>query len=115
MHSKAKPPTKYERERMSRFLDVGCVACWLKGLRTEPQCHHLLSGGKRRGHRYTVPLCPWHHEGIPFGTLTILEMDDQFGPSLAHTPRRFTEAFGDDDSLLELTDQLVEKEMARKV
>ena len=71
--------------------------------------HHLLSGGRRRGHSYTIPLCPWHHRGT-FATtdeFTAREIEEMYGPSLARSPRKFREVFGTDEELLAQTDLLV--------
>jgi hypothetical protein len=69
--------------------------------------HHLLSGGRRRGNRYTIPLCPWHHRGVPMSRWTLTEMRNLYGPSLALTPRLFRNEYGSDESLLTLTDGLI--------
>jgi Recombination enhancement, RecA-dependent nuclease len=64
MHS-TRQPTKYERERMEAMMKLGCAACaYLFALPVVAQeCHHILSGGRRMGHWYTIPLCRGHHQG----------------------------------------------------
>jgi hypothetical protein len=62
---------------------------------------HLLSGGVRRGHLATIPLCPAHHRGVEFSPSMHLA-------SVARGPRTFREIFGSDDELLTLTDRLIE-------
>ena len=105
-------PTKGDRERWSRFPDVGCVACRKDG-RPNPntQVHHLNLGGKagqvRRGHRETIPLCPWHHQTIPPGHLTKAHARELLGPSLAEESRAFRARYGTDDELLRWTDELL--------
>lgn len=100
-------PTVAERHRMNRFRDVGCVACYKRGIYMEPDVHHLLSGGRRRGHRFTIPLCPGHHRAVfPYGYKDFREVH---GPSMAKEPRAFRAEFGTDEELLKLTDELLER------
>jgi hypothetical protein len=62
-------PTKEERLWMSAIVTYGCVACRIDGNGyVPPEVHHILSGGVRRGHLLTLPLCSGHHRdgaGIP--------------------------------------------------
>ena len=55
--------TVEERRWMSAIVRVGCIACHVSGHRGVPaEVHHMLSGGRRRGHLFTLPLCsPGHH------------------------------------------------------
>lgn len=106
-HSTGKP-TKAEAARMARLKGMWCIACFhtphvTPGYRT-PEVHHLLSGNRRRGHMFTIPLCPWHHRGehYDYGPK---DMEQVHGPSLARTSKKFREAFGSDDELLELTNK----------
>jgi hypothetical protein len=64
---KAKPgkrtPNKAEREWMDAIVAHGCVACRMDGVGFNPPCvHHILRGGRRIGHLFTLPLCPGHHQ-----------------------------------------------------
>lgn len=83
--------------------EVGCVACRQDGHYVTPcDAHHLISGSRRRGDRFTVPLCPWHHRGVdprPGQELT---------PSLARNPEAFEAQYGPDGILLHLTDRALE-------
>lgn len=58
-------PTVREAAWMDRIVAHGCIACALDGLPPRPTCvHHILSGGRRLGHLFTLPLCdPGHHQG----------------------------------------------------
>ena len=66
---KAKPgkrtPTKIEAEWMEKAVQFGCVACWIDKQPSRPTAiHHLLRGGQRIGHLFTIGLCdPGHHQG----------------------------------------------------
>lgn len=65
---KAKPgkrtPNAEERAWMDAIVRFGCIACWLDGLGFRPcAVHHLLRGGRRIGHLFTIGLCdPGHHQ-----------------------------------------------------
>lgn len=95
-------PTKAQQARFDAIREVGCIACLARGMNRYAEVHHLTIGGrhgqKRRGHDFTVGLCPFHHRGEnTFGD------DDPtaiYGPSYALEPRRFREVFGQDDALL---------------
>ena len=66
-------PTVAEREWMDAIVEFGCVACWLDGHESRPPCvHHILRGGHRIGHLFTLPLCdPGHHQGgQPLGLIS---------------------------------------------
>lgn len=105
----AKRPTKAEAARMARLKEMGCIVCFGNGGKNWPpaEVHHLLSGNKRRGHAFTIPLCPWHHRGdhTGFGSKFLTAT---LGPSLARQSKRFHETYGDDDSLLAKTNALLE-------
>lgn len=97
--------------------DLGCTACSLFGQSRVPcEKHHLNAhdqpGGKRRGERYTVGLCQWHHVGRCHCTGAIRDCVSchmRFGPSWRHHKREFIETFGDGDALLEVQDRRIEK------
>lgn len=92
--------TKADRARFDAFRRIGCIACRKRGRFSFADVHHLLSGNRRRGHRYTIPLCPAHHRGVEHD-------EDIHGPSLAKSPKRFRAAFGKDDDLLSEVDELL--------
>lgn len=57
-------PTKEEAAWMSAIVDYGCIACDIDGHPGTPGAvHHILRGGVRMGHLYTICLCdPGHHQ-----------------------------------------------------
>jgi hypothetical protein len=65
---KAKPgkraPTAIESSWMSAIVAYGCIACRLDGVPPrETAVHHILRGGRRIGHLFSLPLCdPGHHQ-----------------------------------------------------
>ncbi len=90
---KAKPgkraPTKIEAEWMGRIVTYGCVACRIDGQLPRPTAvHHILRGGRRMGHLFTLPLCdPGHHQGgEPFGLVSRhpwkARFERRYGPEL---------------------------------
>lgn len=89
-------PTTAERAWMDQAAAFGCIVCWLQhGVRTPAAIHHILAGGRRMGHLFTIPLCdPGHHQG---GAST--------GPFISRHPwkARFDAAYGTE---LELLDRL---------
>lgn len=113
MKSKAKAATVAEKARMARLKEIGCVACIqrLQGLMAVCgfEVHHLLSGNKRRGHAFTIPLCSWHHRGQCGHLWTTKQAEALLGPSLALRSKKFHETYGSDNELLALTNELLEK------
>ena len=103
-------PTQAEAARIMAIKEGPCMACLVLVERGEIQrfkadgpcdAHHLKSGNIRRGHMETIALCGWHHRQIPDWAHTVQDMREGFGPSLMDESRRFREAFGTDDELLE--------------
>lgn len=88
-------PTAEERRWMDAIVAYGCVACRIAGLAPRPCCvHHILRGGQRIGHFWTLGLCdPGHHQnGQPLGMVS------------RHPYRaRFEKAFGAELDLLQFT------------
>lgn len=115
MHSKAwKAPTVAERERLEAIPFVGCLACAIVGRYQLAQVHHITACGRRirkkedgTEHRYTLGLCPWHHQGqLPDG-YSPRNMTAAIGPSMALDKRGFVRRFGTETALLELQDALI--------
>lgn len=91
---------KADKARLGAFERIGCMACRQLGYYAVPEVHHLKSGNRRRGHQFTVPLCPAHHRGANHDP-------EMHGPSLALSPRSFHAAFGTDEELLAKTNELL--------
>lgn len=110
MVGRTKSPTKADRQRFRILQELGCVACRLEGrYGVAPQIHHITDRGRRMGHQYTVPLCPWHHQGIPPNGLTTPEAERVAGPSLERSKARFVERYGTEMELLERIDRELER------
>jgi hypothetical protein len=75
-HKNAKPWTKDETARLERMrLEIGCIVTWLEeGMRASMECaHHIISGNKRMGHWYTLPLTEANHARMHDGTFSHAE------------------------------------------
>lgn len=106
---KARPgkraPTVAEAAYMASIAALGCIVCRLAGRLDVPaEVHHLLRGGQRIGHGWTIPLCSPHHR------------DDSTRPDcIARHPWRirFEAAYGTEESLLHATRVLVFGEVSK--
>ncbi len=106
-------PSMEEAMRFEHIKAIGCLACLMGGLRPPtPEVHHLTQTGrhghKRRGHRYTIGICRWHHRGVPPAGMNERQALAARGPSYQLQAKAFRERYGNDDSLLALQDQLIE-------
>lgn len=58
--------TAAERKRMRKLVEIGCIVCLTQSRGyVPPEIHHIVSGGRRIGHIYTIPLCTHHHKQCP--------------------------------------------------
>ena len=96
--------------------DLGCTACHMQGLAfVMCEKHHLNEGDqpgrKRRGERFTVGLCKYHHTGhcAHTGVITDCAMcKETYGPSWRHHKREFLETYGTGDELLAVQDSRID-------
>lgn len=113
-------PTKAQVLRWDAMRARGCVACHLNTVdhgmarasyAHDLEIHHLLSGGRRRGHDDTVCLCTYHHQGarLPYPDHGYEEHAKVFGPSFGREPRRYREFYGTDDQLLAYQQVMLER------
>lgn len=101
MVGRSTPITAADRKRFEQLQEIGCIVSRLQGNPTWPcEIHHLLSGGRRRGHQFTIGLTPWYHRGVPNEGMTKHQMTQHYGPSLAFGSKAFRYRFGSDDFLL---------------
>lgn len=105
-----KEPTTKEIKRWQRIQELGCVACLLDGVPGVPcDIHHMLSGGRRRGHGFTCGLCEWHHRAVLPSGRKMNEYAEVHGPSLAAMPRAFAKRYGDEYELYEIQEALLDR------
>ena len=107
--------TVAESERIVLVKKLGCICCMLNMQLWMPvpyrgacEAHHLLSGGRRRGHLFTIGLCRWHHQAVPpregMSEASAMAM---YGPSVATGSKPFHLMYGSDDALLEFQNALL--------
>lgn len=61
------PATVEEKRWMANVAAFGCIVCHLQGRGYVPcAVHHIVEGGRRVGHLFTIGLCdPGHHQNTP--------------------------------------------------
>lgn len=89
--------------RFRKLSDLGCYCCAKMGWYAPPDIHHILSGGRRKGHDATIPLCAWHHRGHCEMGWNKARMRLRFGPSLADGSKPFHAHWG---TQLEILDEI---------
>ena len=100
-------PTKAEEEWLDLIVQLGCIVCILEFLgRTPAEPHHMLSGGRRIGHKATIPLCFNHHRS---------GRNDAKVVSRDQNQRRFEARYGKETYLLEQTKLKVALMLAGKL
>jgi cytochrome c551/c552 len=94
--------------------DIGCIACHMMGYNTPAveKHHHTSTGkhgsGKRKGEKFTVGLCPYHHRGkAAVGSSQALQWKEMVGPSYADDARVFRATFGTDAEMLAYQEKLI--------
>jgi hypothetical protein len=62
-----KPASVEEKRWMASVAAFGCIVCYLQGRGYVPcAVHHIVEGGRRVGHLWTIGLCdPGHHQNTP--------------------------------------------------
>lgn len=105
----SKAATVAEKDRMGKIAEAGCICCLLESGKTgQAEVHHLTSGGRRRGHMFTVALCVYHHRGHLNG-MSKQMMSGLVGPSYSWGRRQFQEHFGRDDFLLKIQNYILDE------
>lgn len=110
MVGRTKPATKSEKAHLDAVKRIGCLACIKLGMPMQcgpTEAHHTLSGGRRRGHAFVIPLGQWHHRAVTWHSFNAHQMTETFGPSLAKGSKPFHEAFGSDNELLAEVERLM--------
>lgn len=115
-HSTGKP-TKAQQIRLDRIHAMQCPACEQEEIPqpSPTEAHHIVDKGTRAlsgGHDATIPLCGWHHRAEPAEGVTMREMHQTYGPSLAAHKREFKATYGTERELLALTDERLKQEQA---
>jgi hypothetical protein len=97
-----------EIRRFIALADMGCIVCRLYFDEFRPsEVHHITDCGRRVGHKATIPLCVFHHRGVPDSHMSRRDMMEILGPSLSGQPRSFKDRFGTFRQLLNATNALL--------
>lgn len=67
-------PTREEQRWMNAIVESGCIACRIDGQPPRPTTvHHILRGGVRMGHLFSLPLCDigHHQKGEHLGLVSL--------------------------------------------
>jgi len=98
-----KSRNKKQKRRFELMQEAGCVPCWLESrlqgrdyIPEPPDIHHTDG----QNHDLTYANCPWHHRGVRKNELDYLEMQVNFGPSLARNPERYRSRYGTESQIL---------------
>lgn len=96
-------PTKAERVRIEKMKPLGCLACAHVGLLTleRLELNHLLDGGRRMGHAFSIFLCRGHHQGDWWSERQLLQLMPEQRVSLKSGRKLFSATFGTERSLWE--------------
>jgi len=79
---------------------IGCVACAHVGLLNSKQLelHHILDGGRRMGHAFSIFLCAGHHQGH-WTESQLIQLLPEHRVSISDGRKRFIQIFGTEKSL----------------
>ncbi len=101
--------TKADEARRTLIHAGHCMACKQRNIDMREsgyvQWHH--TAGKKH-HDLTCGLCQWHHMGRPMFDLSLAQLREGFGPSLAEGSKPFHAAFGSNAELLTMQNELLE-------
>lgn len=98
MAIKGRNPTASESRHMDKVSQLGCVVCYKQGFRFVPaEIHHTEGKTKEESHFKVLPLCYEHHRG------------GRGEEPISRHPwkRRFEKAYGTEEELLELVEELL--------
>ena len=87
-------PTADEQSWMDDIVACGCLVCWMQKMgESSAEVHHLKEGDRRKGHMFSIALCPPHHRS-----------GAGEGPFISRHPykARFERAYGTEADLLEM-------------
>lgn len=109
---------KDKERRFSRLKMIPCVACLLGFVANAPggvinphEIHHQnfdgRAGQRKLGDEFTIPLCRWHHRGIPPSGMLTMGARSLLGPSMALQSKAFRLTYGKDPQLLQFTNEIL--------
>lgn len=89
--------TPVRLDQLSR-ISIGCLACGLDGKTGIPIWDDETNA---------MPLCRWHLHGMPFDGHDAGWFLENIGPSYHRHKRAFQQAYGSDDELLAMVNELI--------
>ena len=93
---------RMEELRVQRMMRQGCVCCAHFRLVTpSAEAHHILSGGRRMGDWFTIPLCRSHHQG----GLWSVAVPEEYRVSINSGSKAFEAVFPTERELWELVQE----------
>jgi hypothetical protein len=101
------------QDRLDAIHRMVCICCMSNAnlaIMFPTEAHHIVDKGYRRlsgGHQATLPLCPWHHRGVPLEGLGRKATFEIMGPSLALHKKQFKLKYGTERELLEKVDAIL--------
>lgn len=119
MRHSTKRPTKAEADRIEAAKTGPCIPCLSWAIQGKipvdfvtrgGDYDHKKSGNIRRGHMEGFCSCTWHHRRI-YEPSTISDITSLYGPSLLDGSKKFRDAYGTDDELIELQTVVIERGM----
>lgn len=95
--------TKAEQLRIELMKPLGCLACAHVGLHNLEwlELNHLLDGGHRIGHAFSIFLCRGHHQGDWWSERQLIQLMPEQRVSLKSGRKLFAAIFGTERSLWE--------------
>ena len=101
---RASQPNASEKQYMAKVAEFGCIACYLlSGQQGTPAAIHHVYGSRRtydnpEPHKLILGLCGAHHQGT----------EQKPGGYVHGKLAEFEDAFGGQESLIEITRELVQ-------
>ena len=110
--------SKADAARYTALHAIGCIACLIGAVKASGviEMHHLVDKGTRKlsgGNKATIPLCDWHHRGVPHIAVGKTYMRERFGPSMALEGKEFAKVYGSQRELLARVNGLISGKIRR--
>lgn len=105
MVGKTERPTEEQRKHLDKIASMPCICCQKENIAqpSRTEIHHITDGGYRKhsgGHFSVLPLCSFHHRGVPRDGWTVSKTTYEYGPSLELHKRTFVATYGTERELL---------------
>ena len=92
--------SKNEKKHYEKLAQLGCIVCKQYDIETPAEIHHIEGKTKANSHFKVLPLCFEHHR-----------IGNRFRPISRHPyKKRFEEAYGTEEELLEQVNKLLDED-----